>query len=92
MFAPLFGCGSPFCFGQRPGTSIGREQCDKIGELLRLESEKLVAGLGRLERACRPLALADQRRNFGAVRVDVADHAGLDAHCVLQSAHGVLPA
>jgi hypothetical protein len=57
-----------------------------------LQREKLIAGLRRLQRAGRALALADQRRHLRAVAVDIADDAGLHAHGVLQAADGVLPA
>src|SRR3546814_15373956 len=71
---------------------MGGDDGREVSELLRLQCEKLVAGLCRLQRACRALALPDQRRHLRPVGVDVADDAGLDTHRILQAADGVLPA
>lgn len=77
LLSPLVGGRRTFGFRQRGGAAIGRDQRDQIGKLLRLECEKLIAGLGRLQCALRALALADEVRHLGAVRIDIADNAGL---------------
>src|SRR5690606_14831421 len=75
LLAPLCGGRGPLGLRQRAGAAIGRDQGDQVGELLRLEGEKLVTGLGRLQRAGCRLALVDERRHLRAVRVDIADDA-----------------
>src|SRR5690606_17907458 len=90
--ASLLGGGGALGLDQRFGSAIGRQQRDQIGKLLRLQREKLVACLSCLQRAARILALPNEGSHFSAVGVDIADHAGLDAHRILQAAHGVSPA
>ena len=57
-----------------------------------MQGENLIAGLGGLQRASRPLALREERRHLRAVGVDIPDNTGLHAHRVLQSADGIVPA
>ncbi|GCC49287.1 hypothetical protein chiPu_0033461, partial [Chiloscyllium punctatum] len=45
LFAALFCGGAALGFGQRVGAAVGGEKRDKIGELLRLKGENLVARL-----------------------------------------------
>ena len=71
---------------------MGRDDRRKIGELLGLQGQKLIAGLARLQRTGRPLARGDERRHLGTVGIEVADDGGLRPHGVLQAGHRVLPA
>jgi hypothetical protein len=71
--------------------SLGRDSGCEVGELLRLESEYLIARLRRLERAGRWLARRNQRRHLRAVGVEIADDTGLDAQGILQASDRVLP-
>src|SRR5579884_665005 len=91
LLAALFSRGRALRVGKSPCASIGRHDGGEVGELLRLERENLVAGLHRLQRPGRALALADQRRHLRPVGVEIADHTGLDPHRVLQAADRVLP-
>ena len=63
----------------------------EIGELLRLKRKDLVAGLRRLQSAACALARCYVRRRLGAVGIEVADNAGLNAQGVLQRGDRVLP-
>ncbi|GCC47852.1 hypothetical protein chiPu_0031896 [Chiloscyllium punctatum] len=92
LLAALFGSRRAFGFRERLRAAVGGDDGGEIGELLGLECEELVAGLGRLQRAGSALALANQRGQLRAVGVDVADDARLHPHRVLQTANRVLPA
>ena len=92
MLTTLLGRGRTLGLGQTLRTAVGGHDRGEVGKLLRLQGEKLVAGLGRLQRTGRALALPDKRGHLATVGVDVADNAGLDPHGVLQAADGVLPA
>ena len=70
---------------------MGRDDCREIRELLGLQRQKLVAGLGCLQSAGRTLARGDERGHLGAVGVEIADDRGLRPHGVLEAAHGILP-
>ena len=60
LFATLFGRGRSLGLGQALRPAVGGNDGGEIGKLLRLQREKLVAGLRRLQRSRRALALADQ--------------------------------
>jgi hypothetical protein len=47
---------------QGVGAALGRQHGDEIGELLGLQSQELVAGLGGLQGACHGMILRDERR------------------------------
>src|SRR3546814_1365133 len=61
-------------------------------DLLRLEREKLVAGLRRLQSTARRLAGADERVDRRAGAVDIADHARLHAQRIFKRPDAVFPA
>ncbi len=70
---------------------LGNHSCGEIGELLRLQGEKLVAGLRCRKAAGRRLARRHQGRHLGTVGVEIADDASLHAQRILQGRDGVLP-
>ena len=77
---------------KRLRTALGSDGSGEVGELLRLQGEKLVAGL-RCRKAARcRLARRHQGRHLGAVGVEIADDASLHAQRILQGRDGVLPA
>jgi len=72
--------------------ALGSHSCGEVGELLRLQGEKLVAGL-RCRKAARcRLARRHQGQHLGAVGIEIADDASLHAQRILQGRDGVLPA
>lgn len=79
LLAALFGSGRPLGLRQRVGAAVGGDDGGEIGELLRLEGEKLVAGLCRLQGARGALALADERGHFRAVGVETEGLIGTGA-------------
>ena len=65
----------------------GRE----VRELLRLQRQDLVAGLGHLQRTGGALARGDQRRRLAPDSVEIADNADLNLQSILQCRHRGLP-
>src|SRR3546814_5299063 len=59
---------------ERLSAALRGDRGGEVGELLRLEREKLVAGLRRLQSTARRLAGADERVGRRAGAVDIADH------------------
>src|SRR3546814_1067951 len=62
---------------ERLSAALRGDRGGEVGELLRLEREKLVAGLRRLQSTARRLAGADERVDRRAGAVDIADNASL---------------
>ena len=77
---------------QALGARDRRHDGGQVGELLRLQRDELVAGLGRLKRAGGRLARRDQRLDLRARAVEVLHDAGLHPHGVLEAGERVLPA
>src|SRR3546814_4288297 len=77
---------------ERLGAALRGEKRGEIGDLTRLQGKKLVAGLGRLKRAGRRLAGADDVRHRRLRAFDIADHTRLDAQRILEAADAVPPA
>src|SRR3546814_5701186 len=73
-----------------PDTTLFRS--GQVGELLRLQRQQLVPGLGGLERAGRRLAGGHQLVDRAARTTQIADHTGLDIHGVLEGGDAVAPA
>src|SRR3546814_13786534 len=73
-----------------PDTTLFRS--GQVGELLRLQRQQLVPGLGGLERAGRRLAGGHQLVDRAARTTQIADHTGLDLHGVLDGGDAVAPA
>ena len=69
-----------------------RHHGGQIGELRRLQSDQLIAGLGGLPRARRRLARRGQGADLRARRIEVLDDARLHLHGVLKAGERVLPA
>src|SRR5262249_2581664 len=72
--------------------ALRRDCCCEVGKLLRLNRQKLIAGLGRVKRLCGALACPDQTRPCAGMGVEVADDSRLNAQGVLRAVAGVLPA
>ena len=77
---------------QALGARDRRHHRGEVGELCRLKRDKLVAGLRSLKGAGGPLAGRNEPSNLGAGGGEVLHYTGLDAHGVLESREGVLPA
>src|SRR5262249_36846064 len=73
-------------------SSLGRNNCGEIGNLLRLKSQKLIASLACLQGSCRSLTCGDQRRHLSSVAIEITDDGRLHSHRVLQTCQRVLPA
>src|SRR3546814_4878344 len=69
---------------ERLSAALRGDRGGEVGELLRLEREKLVAGLRRLQSTARRLAGADERVDRRAGAVDIADHARLHAQRIFK--------
>src|SRR3546814_8045215 len=77
---------------ERLSAALRGDRGGEVGELLRLEREKLVAGLRRLQSTARRLAGADERVDRRAGAVDLADHARLPAQRIFKRPDAVFPA
>ena len=77
---------------QRLRAALRGDQRGEIGELLRLQGEKLVARLRCLKCAGCGLARRNEAVHRRARAVDVTDDAGLNAQRVLERADAILPA